>query len=455
MRLTSFGHAAVLAETGSERILVDPWLTNRLDRFWERWPALPSGLLDVLDEGVDHVLLSHHHYDHHHFPSLRLLADTLDVDFDESPSRAGETHCVWPRGGDRPRVTASGLGHQAIGWTLRRLGFTRSTGVSPGDAVRLGGTRLRTSASRVPFPEMTVLLEGPDATVMLCGDAMLDPATEAWLSGPDAPDVDVALIPAHSLSPPGVLTERRQPSAVEEVRARSAANFDRWAALVDARLTIPSSFGWRVGGENGEFSWCNGAIFPFTPVQALERLAATGRAGALWGPGQVIEIANGRAEISPATCDFDAVYREVTLDPDVKVPPFAPDRDRVGVQRRPTAELVDLLVDHLVGTDFWYRAVDSGSGHVLSVAEDSGTERDFVLDVAGGRVIPLPGGASGGGDGRTRIAGSTLQSLFDADLLFGSSYGLWTSDSALLSAVFHHPRFYVRHVEKTLAGEGR
>ncbi|MCO5995366.1 MBL fold metallo-hydrolase [Actinoallomurus rhizosphaericola] len=454
MRLTTFGHAAVLVETGSERILVDPWLTPRLDRFWERWPAMPDGLLDVLDGGVDHIVFSHHHFDHHHFPSLRLLSEDPEVDFDEVPARAAETHCVWPRRPGRPRPTASGLGHQAIGWTLRRLGFTRSTAVQPGDTVQLGDTRLRTSVSRVPFPEMPLLLEGPDATVMLCGDAMLHPDTQTWFAGPDAPRVDVALIPAHSIAPPGVLTERRPLSGVEDVQARARANFDRWVATVDAGLTIPSSFGWRVGGENGEFSWCNKAIFPFTPWQALERLKETGRPGALWGPGQTLEVAGGRAALSESRYDFASVFEEVTLDPDAKIPAFSPEHDRVGTQREPTGELVGRLMDHLVGTELWYRAVDDGDGHVLSVTEDTGTTRHFVLDFAGGRVLPF-GGETDGGEGYTRIAGSTLQALFDAELLFGSSYALWASNDAVLSAVFHDPRWYVRHVNAALAGSGR
>src|SRR5262249_39633556 len=162
-------------------------------------------------------------------------------------------------------LSASGLGHQAIAWTLRRLGFTRSTGIRPGDTVQLGQTRLRTTPSRVPFPEMGLLVEGRDATVVLCGGPMLHPSTQQRVAGPNVPGVDVAVIPTHSIAPPGVLTQRRQVNAPEELAARAVGNFDRWAATVNAGLTIPSSFGWRV---HGGFSWCNSALFPLTPWQA-------------------------------------------------------------------------------------------------------------------------------------------------------------------------------------------
>jgi L-ascorbate metabolism protein UlaG (beta-lactamase superfamily) len=460
MRITSFGHAAVLVETGEERILVDPWLTHRLDRFWEHWPALPDGLLEVLDEGVDHVIFSHHHFDHHHFPSLRRLTAAGEADFDEAAAWGERMHCVWPRGEGIPRFTASGLGHQTMGWTLRRLGFTDFDGVRPGDTFHLGRTKVRSFASRVPFPEMSLLIEGPDATVMLCGDAMLHSDTQEFFASPSAPRVDVAFVPAHSVSPAGVLTERRQVADAADTRARATANFDRYVRTLNAQVTVPSSFGWRVSPDDG-FGWCNGTIFPFTPWQALQRLGELGRAGLLWGPGQVMSIVDGKVELTEGhwldkPYDFEPIFAEVQLNASVRVPAFAPGTDRVGQQRDSTGQLAGRLMDHLVGSDFWYRAADSGARHELRVTEDTGAVHDFVLLPGEGRVL-RPAGSSGApatqGDGYTEIAGSTLQALFDGDLLFGSSYGLWTSDSNLLSAVFHHPSFYVRHVEKALAGQ--
>jgi L-ascorbate metabolism protein UlaG (beta-lactamase superfamily) len=454
MRLTSFGHAAVLVESGPDRILVDPWLTDRLDRFWERWPAMPPGLLDALDDHLDGIVFSHHHYDHHHFPSLHALARSGEADFDETPLRAADIQCFWPRADGLPRFTASGLGHQAIPWTLRRLGYTRFTGVRPGDSFQIGSTRIRTFVSRVPFPEMTLLVEGPDASVLLAGDSMLHPATRAAFAEPDAPRVDVALVPAHSLAPPGVLTERGPVTEVDELRARSAANFAAHVRTVNPPVTVPSSYGWRVSGEAGRFDWCNRAIFPFTPWQAMGTLAELGREGLLWGPGTVLTVEDGTVRTQPGPeCDFEKVFAETELDPAVEVPAFDPALDRVGEQRDGTEALARRLVDELVGTDFWSRAVESGSRHVLRVGEDAGADRVLVLDPSAGRVTsPVGGPAGGDGAGHTRVAGSTLQALFDADLLFGSSYGLWTSDSNLLSAVFHHPRWYVRHVERALAG---
>ncbi len=464
MRLTSLGHAAVLIETAGRRILVDPWLTQRLDRFWEHHPALPDGLEEVLDGGVDHIVFSHHHYDHHHFPSLARLLQDSEVDFDDSPHRAPRTDCLFPVGPQPPRFTGSGLGHQAIAWTLRRLGFERLTPVTPGDTVHLGDVVVQTFVSDVGFPEMSLLVRSEGASVMLCGDAILHESTVRHFSGPDAPEIDVAFVPAHSMSPPGVLTERRPVTDTAAVKSRALANFDRYVTTLNAAVTVPSSFGWKISGDGDEdYAWCNRTIFPLTPCEALDRLGELGRDGLLWGPGQIIEIADGKAALHNGPCasdgyDFDAVYAELKLDENTEVPPFAPERDRFGRQTRGAATLLAEMMERLVGTDFWYQAIVSGATHTISLYEDDGQTAAFLLEPVTGRIARLGTGPAQDhltqDTGYTEIAASTLQALLDSELLYGSSYALWASNSDLLTAVFHQPVHYTRHVDRVLGRPG-
>ena len=456
MRLLSFGHAALLVDTGTERILLDPWLTDRLDRFWERWPALPAGLRSELSGDLDAIVLSHHHYDHHHFPSLAGLAADQEADFDETVARREDIRVFYPRPpAVPPRFTASGLGHQAIGWTLRRLGFTDAQGVTPGETIRIGRTTIRTLPSRVPFPEMSLLIEGPDATVVVCGDSLLHPDVTDFFAGPGAPRVDLAFVPTHSASPAGVLTERRQVRDAQEVVGRSTATFLRWCDTLSPAAVVPSSFGWRVASTvPGQYDWANRTIFPLTVVQAAAAWRARGGTALLCGAGQLVDVAAGQAAVSnsehlPAGHDFEALCAEVTFRPDTPVPDLDPRTDSVGKLRESPDVLADRLCEQLVGTDFWYRAAESGQTHALEIATEDG-DHVRILDLANQRTFPAGPGALGSGGGFTRIAGATLQALDDAELLFGSSYGLWVSNDNLLSAVYHHPRYYVRHVEAAL-----
>jgi L-ascorbate metabolism protein UlaG (beta-lactamase superfamily) len=445
----------MLVETRNERILVDPWLTDRLDRFWEHWPPLPKGIEAELYPPVDAIVFTHHHFDHHHFPSLSGLALCPEADFDETLAERATTRCFYPRGSAEPRFSVSGLGHQTIAWTLRRLGFTNVTGVNPGETLRIGETTMRTFPSRVPFPEMSLVFETSEGTAMLCGDSLLHPQTAEAFTQAGRPHIDVAFIPAHSISLPGVLTERRQVTRPGEVQQRARANFARYVTTINPDVVVPSSFGWRVAGEgSGDFLWANRTIFPFTPVEALSFLGETGRAGRLCGPGERVLIERGAVEVEAgqhvaAPYDFETTYAEVTLDPTVPVPAFDPASDRWGEQRESAESMVNRLLDAVVGTDYWYRAVESGDTHIIEISGDDG-DSGFALDLTSQRAPRVSTGQRDLDHGYTHIAGSTLQVLLDADLLFGSSYGLWVSTENLLSAAFHQPRYYVRHVEKVL-----
>ena len=78
MRFTVIGHACLYIETGAERILVDPWLSGSC--YWRSWWHFPPNAA-LLPEyfNPDIVYVSHHHFDHFHYPSLRRIAKTARV----------------------------------------------------------------------------------------------------------------------------------------------------------------------------------------------------------------------------------------------------------------------------------------------------------------------------------------------------------------------------------------
>lgn len=83
-RLTSasvelIAHACILIRVGDLRILCDPWLFGRaFNNGWGLSPK-PEVVDSVLSE-VTHLWISHEHPDHLHFPSLKGLTETLDLD---------------------------------------------------------------------------------------------------------------------------------------------------------------------------------------------------------------------------------------------------------------------------------------------------------------------------------------------------------------------------------------
>jgi UDP-MurNAc hydroxylase len=78
MKFTVIGHACLFIDTGSERILVDPWLSGSC--YWRSWWHFPPNT-EIRQEFLepDYVYLSHHHFDHFHYPSLRRIAKRAKV----------------------------------------------------------------------------------------------------------------------------------------------------------------------------------------------------------------------------------------------------------------------------------------------------------------------------------------------------------------------------------------
>jgi UDP-MurNAc hydroxylase len=78
MRFTVIGHACLFIEVGNSTILVDPWLSGSC--YWRSWWHFPPNT-PILDKHLcpDFIYLSHYHFDHFHFPSMRRLSKKATV----------------------------------------------------------------------------------------------------------------------------------------------------------------------------------------------------------------------------------------------------------------------------------------------------------------------------------------------------------------------------------------
>lgn len=146
MDVTVIGHAGLYIEAAGTSLLVDPWLSGSC--YWRSWwhfPPSPEPEPQWL--APRHLYLTHHHFDHFHYPSLRRL--------DRS------TRVYIPR-----------FGNDVMPAELAAIGFTdvvemphgRTLTVVPG---------LELTSFQYGFDDSALVVRGPDALVVDLNDCKL------------------------------------------------------------------------------------------------------------------------------------------------------------------------------------------------------------------------------------------------------------------------------------------
>src|SRR3954470_3051086 len=193
MEVTYVGHATVLIELDGARLLTDPVLRDRVLHL----RRAPRAAVPALGK-IDAVLVSHAHWDHLDFGSLK----RLDTD----------VRIVIPRG---------------AGKLVRRRGFANVIEVELGETVEVGNvsvtaTRADHDAGRGPFgvraPAFGYLIEGT-RRVYFAGDTDLFPELA------EVAPVDLALLPVAGWGPrvpAGHLHPGRPAEAARLLQARAA-----------------------------------------------------------------------------------------------------------------------------------------------------------------------------------------------------------------------------------------
>lgn len=194
LHLTYTGHSTVLLEVDGVRLLTDPLLRRRVAHLG-RIVEAPN----VSDWHIDAVLISHLHYDHLDFPSLRLLGR--------------HTRLIVPRG------TRS---------FLRRRGFRNVTEMKRYDQVRIGGVTITATpanhAGGRPFigpsaQSLGYLIRG-SYEIYFAGDTDLFPEMAEL-----GENLDVALLPVWGYGPtlgPGHLDPFRAAQSLLHLAPRVA-----------------------------------------------------------------------------------------------------------------------------------------------------------------------------------------------------------------------------------------
>jgi L-ascorbate metabolism protein UlaG (beta-lactamase superfamily) len=187
--LTWLGHSSILLELDGMRLITDPLLRRRVLHLKRRVPLLEERL------DPDATLISHVHWDHLDFPSLRSLGRDLRL--------------VVPRG---------------AGKLVRRRRFTNVVEVGIGEEVAVGPVSVRATYAehdigrgRGSSPALGFLIAG-SRVVYFAGD------TDVFAGMADlGAEIDVAVLPIGGWGPTvpeGHMDPERAVRAIELLRAR-------------------------------------------------------------------------------------------------------------------------------------------------------------------------------------------------------------------------------------------
>lgn len=428
MLIGCIGHSCVYVKTNKVRLLIDPWLTDRLDRMWVHWPKLDNNLLEEsLD--VNTIILTHHHCDHHDFNSLRMLSKTAKVFF--------------PASGKNVRVAGSGMGHQAIAYTLQALGFKNIYPLENFVDFNYEDIKISTFPSKVEFPEQSFFIRNNDCSLFVAGDCILHPKTEEFFSK-NNPNIDLAFVPTHSTSPHLPLTNRKHDADYSKYIATSQARFKKYCKLLNPKYVVPSALGWKIDATDEEnFSWGNHLLFPLTIDQTPE-LVEDNKV-IIMGPGDKVEFKSNN--LQPVKLNYDknkmTKYSEdITFIQNTKIPAFQP--SVFNNKEYDNTELLNKFLAKIPGSGYWNRALESNRRFIVRISNKS--EDDTFLVNLSSNSIESVGAESMNDFPFTWISSETLKKLLDSSLLIQNSYGLWTSNDMLLSSIFHHPKYYIDHL---------
>jgi L-ascorbate metabolism protein UlaG (beta-lactamase superfamily) len=246
--ITRVTHSCVLLDFDGERVLTDPWFSEKHGYYRGEPLAFSPTTLPTLSA----VIASHGHYDH----------------FDVAAFSAYPDKAV-------PFVVKRGMGKKA-----KRAGFTTVTELEPWEELSVGGLRITAAPARHGVPEITYVIQGSGMTVFFGADTLripeLDQIAERF------PALDLALLPINGL--------RIRPAFNRKV----VMNAEEAAELCGAlrpRIAVPIHYSFTAGpmrdrlllaydGTPDRFKQAVATHAPSTDVRILapgERLALTSR----------------------------------------------------------------------------------------------------------------------------------------------------------------------------------
>jgi UDP-MurNAc hydroxylase len=145
VRIRLIGHSCLRADTSAGTILVDPWLWGSC--YWRSWWHYPPTHLDDDITAPQFIYLTHHHFDHFHYPSMRKL----------SP---------------QARVLIPRFGVDVMAGEVRSLGFDRVEELPHGEVVDLGAG-VQVASFQYGIDDSCFVIRDGDVTIVDVNDCKI------------------------------------------------------------------------------------------------------------------------------------------------------------------------------------------------------------------------------------------------------------------------------------------
>jgi len=204
-------HASVLLDFGGEKVLTDPWFSQKRGFPAYYWGE-PLGIALADLSGLSGVVSSHGHYDHYDMEAFAAYPDKKV-----------------------PFVVKRGTGGKA-----RAVGFENVTELDPWETVDLGPVRVTAAPAKHGAPENTYVLEAGGFTVFFGGDTLLIPELQEVAKR--FPKIDLALLAINGLMIRPMLNRQ------VVMNAREAAELAR---ILAPRFAVPIHYRF-TGGPIGD-----------------------------------------------------------------------------------------------------------------------------------------------------------------------------------------------------------
>jgi len=202
--LTRVTHSCALLDFNGQRVLTDPWFSEKPG--YQR--GEPLAFTPTTLPPLSAVVASHDHYDHYDLGAFSAYPDKTV-----------------------PFVVKRGMGPKA-----RQAGFTNVTEVEPWEQVCIAGLQITAAPARHGVPEVTFVIQGAATTVFFGADTLripeLDQVAQRFA------DIDLALLPVNGLQIRPAFNRR------VVMTAEQAGEF---CAVLRPRVAVPTHYAFTAG----------------------------------------------------------------------------------------------------------------------------------------------------------------------------------------------------------------